>query len=139
MEKRTCKSYEINDVENIKIKVGTTEKNETRVIYATGKTKIKYTGEDESLTTYNRCMNEFSKFVENEIKTNPNLQKAFIGAPLISEYNLKIKKYTKLEYELFIKLVKPNAIDKIFPEIRPFFVKIYETLKETLNKHKFII
>lgn len=140
MEKRTCKTYDICDVDKIKIKIGTIEKDETWVIYAIGKCKITYIGEEKDIfKVYKEVINNFKKYLETEITNNHYLQNSYIGIPEISENNLVTKNYTKLEYELYVKLTEPKMINDIFPKIEPFFVKIYKNLKDTLINNGFTV
>lgn len=138
MEKRTCKTYNIECADNIKVKVGTIEKNRTEVVYATAKTKITYNGEDDPLEQYTLAMKRFNKEMSAMVKENKFFTGTIIAAPNISENNLATKKYTKLEYILFLRVSEPTTMDKILPVVEPFLKDVFELMGKTLKEYGFL-
>lgn len=139
MEKRTCKTYTIEGVDGIKIKIGTTEKNNTKVVYTTAKTKIRYTGEDNPLETYTTAIKSFNRYLDDEVRKCDNFSGSPIMGPEISENNLLTKGYTKLEYELFVKIANPAPIDKVLKDIGPFIKTVFSKLADVLTENSFIV
>ena len=59
--------------------------------------------------------------------------------PEISENNLLTKGYTKLEYELFVKIANPAPIDKVLKDIGPFIKTVFSKLANVLTENSFIV
>lgn len=137
MEKRTCKSYTIDGIEGIKIKIGTTEKNDTKVVYATAKTKINYDADDDPLKEYTTAMKRFDRELTSMVGGNKLFTGAVIATPAISENNLAAKKYTKLEYTMFLKVSEPAPMDRMLPSLEPFMRQVFALMSERLREYGF--
>lgn len=137
MEKRTCKSYTIDGIDGIKIRIGTTEKNSTKVVYATAKTKINYDGEGDPLKGYITAIKRFDRELTSMVGGNKLFTGAVIATPAISENNLATKKYTKLEYTMFLKVSEPAPMDRMLPALEPFMRQVFTLMGERLMEYGF--
>lgn len=139
MEKRTCKVYNIDGVDGVKLKIGTTDKNYTTTFYAVGKFKVKYTGNNNANEEFKQATCELQEYINASLEENDLLEDKVILQKDVSENNLIMSGYSKIEILLFLKLKKSNKIDAILPKIEPIIKNFFIKYKEMLNNHNLTI
>lgn len=138
MAERKNKEYKIESGNSFKLKYGSTDKDDPKVVYINGNTWMVPPKIDEVKTVIPSIERNVRNFVKFEINKNQSLDKSFIFDFDLKPDSIIPGRRKFISFELYVRQRETKKLTEICDNIREMASKITGKIEEELVRNDFV-
>lgn len=138
MAERKNKEYKIESGNSFKLKYGSTDKDDPKVVYINGNTWMVPPKIDEVKTVIPSIERNVRNFVKFEINKNQSLDKSFIFDFDLKPDSIIPGRKKFISFELYVRQRETKKLTEICDNIREMASKITGKIEEELVRNDFV-